>query len=367
MLGSLNRGGTETLMLDTLRKKVLLPDCICVYRKTGVLEDDFRKTEVRLEMISPDINIIKYLRRLRTFIRFEKVNIVHAQQPIDALYAILACYGLNIKVLLTLHGFDHHSGFIGKLILKYVLPKTAANLYVSKYVKGYYTKKYKLVEHNQLVIYNGIDVEKLQIKQQVKKELRLELGLNKETSLMGMVGNFVPVRDPMTVCRFLNLLNQKAVDFHFVFAGKKADSYPHIFDDCIKYCQIKGLDDRVSFLGPRTDIPSLLNQLDAFIYATDHDTFGIAVVEAMVAGVPVFVNDWEVMNEITEFGKLATIYETKTKNVLLEIFIQFFENKHEYINKALFAKKHVIDKYSIEHHIDNLVKLYESCLSSDIK
>lgn len=65
--------------------------------------------------------------------------------------------------------------------------------------------------------------------------------------------------------------------------------------------------DKVHFMGPRSDVPELLASWDAFLYSTDHDTFGIAVVEAIAAGLPTFVNDWEVMKlQITANWRTST-------------------------------------------------------------
>ena len=39
-IGSLNRGGTETLVLDTFRRKEVLPyECILIYRSEGELSE----------------------------------------------------------------------------------------------------------------------------------------------------------------------------------------------------------------------------------------------------------------------------------------------------------------------------------------
>jgi glycosyltransferase involved in cell wall biosynthesis len=155
-------------------------------------------------------------------------------------------------------------------------------------------------------------------------------------------------------------LKEKDVEFHFVFVGKRMEQIPHLHDDCVRYCRENELSRSVSFLGSRTDVPDILVELDAFLYATDHDTFGIAVVEALAVGVPVFVNDWEVMNEITENGKFATIYKTKDVDDLLQQFMLFLQNKQGYLTKANEAAGFVRTNYSIEKHIEKLKKVYES-------
>ncbi|MBP1637759.1 MAG: glycosyltransferase, partial [Bacteroidetes bacterium] len=184
---------------------------------------------------------------------------------------------------------------------------------------------------------------------------------DESTILIGSVGNFNEVRDQFTLCHLARLLSEQNIDFHLIFAGKRVDNISERYDNCVDYCKEHNLLSHVHFLGSRQDVPNILSQLNAFIYASDHDTFGIAVVEAMAVGVPVFVNDWEVMTEITEDGKLATLYITKDENDLVEKFKLFLQNKEEYKQKALKAASYVRQKYSIEKHIDQLKELCQ-CL-----
>ncbi len=358
LLGSLNRGGTETLLLDTLGRKDLLPECICIYRKTGVLEEAFKMTGVKLFKMSPSKNIIKYFIQLRQILQSEEVSVMHAQQPIDALYAKIASFRLNKKLILTLHGYDFTTKLVGKIILHYILKRTHTNIYVSNHVKNYYLNKYSLSHEKQKTVYNGVSFSKFENLASIKTEFRNELGIDANTILMAMVGNFVHGRDQMTVCRYLKLLHNKGVDFHFVFVGKKSDTNQELYDNCVSYCHEQGIETKVTFAGSRTDVPEILSQLDAFIYSTDHDTFGIAVVEAMAVGIPIFVNDWPVMSEITEQGKYATLYKTKEEEDLLQHFLLFLQNKEQYQTKAKEAAVFVRNHYSIERHIEELNRVY---------
>ena len=102
--------------------------------------------------------------------------------------------------------------------------------------------------------------------------------------------------------------------------------------------------------------------MDAFVYSTEHDTFGIAVVEAMAAGIPVFVNDWGVMREISEDGKYAKLYESKNEQDLLSKFLLFYNNKESYKTYAKDTVLRVRSLYSIEKHLDNLSCIYTKLL-----
>ena len=80
----------------------------------------------------------------------------------------------------------------------------------------------------------------------------------------------------------------------------------------------------------------------------------------MAAGLPTFVNDWEVMTEVTQNGKLATLYKTNDTEDFCEKFIDFVNNVESYKAKAIENAKIVRDIYSIEKHIERLNELYRS-------
>ena len=113
------------------------------------------------------------------------------------------------------------------------------------------------------------------------------------------------------------------------------------------------------FLGGRSDVPAVLQNVDAFVYSTNDDTFGIAVVEAMATGLPVIVNDWEVMKEVTENGNLAYLYKTKDIEDCVERLGQLVNNLANYKQVARMNAKIVRERYSIEAHIQNLSHIYK--------
>lgn len=357
LLGSLNRGGLEILMLDTFKNVSQQNlDCIGIYRKPGILEQEFKETGIKMFYLSYYANKFKYLVELRKLVKQQKITIVHAQQFIDTFIAWIVCFGTNIKIVQTIHGYDFDLNFLNKKLLNFTLKKTSCNIFVSRYQKEYYESIYNLSHEKQKIVHNGISFDKLD--RFDYRSIREELNIGNEPILIGSIGNFTTVRDYYTLCRFAKLLIEYKINFQMVFIGKQDDSVPQRYQQCVTYCEDNKLSNNVHFLGSRSDIPNILYQLDAFVYATDHDTFGIAVVEAMAVGIPVFVNDWEVMKEITVDGKYATLYKTKDEKDLLREFMLFLQNKAGYISRAEQASDFVHQQYSIEKHIANLNTLY---------
>lgn len=241
-----------------------------------------------------------------------------------------------------------------KIIKKYSFRISDQICFVSNYQYEYYKKQYSSIDSEKSsVLYSGVCFNKFPygIPHQSPKRIQL-----------GTVGSFRPGRDQFFICTFLHCLKGQGTEFDFYFIGAKDASNPSRYDDCVNYCISNDLGANVQFLGCREDVPQLLTGLDAFIYCSEHDTFGIAVLEAISSGIPVFVNDWGIMSEITENGKLATVYKTGNIENLYEKFSSFIRNIESFRNKANESARYVRGKYSIETHMNNLYDIYSKVL-----
>lgn len=356
LLGSLNRGGAETLILDVFNNASKANfEFEGIYRKGGVLEQAFKSTNVTFKKLSPKFPFDpNYLRCLRSLVLSQGAEIVHAQQYIDAVYAKIALLGTNVKIVQTYHGYDLGQSRIGDFLIKTISKRIDCNIFVSENQREFFVKKLRLPLERTAVIYNGLNFAKLgDVKKRIPRDGKV---------IMGTVGNFVKGRDPMTLCRFLKKLDEEKISFEFYFVGRRGDKTPYYFDDCERFCKISGLESEVHFLGGRNDVPELLTNWDVFLYSTDHDTFGIAVVEAIASGLPVFVNDWEVMREVSLDGKYAVLYETKNTDDLYNKFQLFLNDKQKYYEMAANNAVEIRRTYSIESHLQSLYKLYNKIL-----
>jgi glycosyltransferase involved in cell wall biosynthesis len=350
LFGSLNRGGTETLMLDvfhTVQADRL--NIIGIYRKEGVLLPDFISGGKEMIYLPVRSNFMNYVVGLRRLVKQNNIDILHTVQSLDAVLAIMACVGLKVKVVQTIHGFDADGSLRSKWPMKWSLLMTNVTVFVSKYQREYYLQKFKLSNRSNFrVVYNGIAMDKFLPRAQKPESGPLQLLT---------VGNFNAGRDQLTLCKLALRLKNEGVDFRWFFAGKRIDNEAWRYDRCVQFVRDNQLNDRVIFAGVRNDVPELLSQSDLFVYASDHDTFGIAVVEAMAAGVPVLVNDWPVMKEITNDGEWATIYKTRDEN---DFYLKFKQAL-----SATSAQDKVKTRFSIQEHINQLIQtVYQPLLNA---
>jgi glycosyltransferase involved in cell wall biosynthesis len=357
--GALNRGGAETLALDILTKcRSLNFETVCLYRNDGVLSKDFSNTGTHMLRVARKRSWTVYLWHLCRAIRKNEINIIHAQTSLNAILAVICSWFTGVKVVTTFHGFSfvNSPSFLRKIILK----GSDRIIFVSEHLRDTFLKKGDFGCSDKChVVYNGINFEKFALPVPGYREN----GCLK----MCMVGSFGEGRNHMLVCRFLQLLKSEGVDFHFTFIGAARQKEMNLYNECVEYCNSHNLAGYVTFAGLCNNVPELLQDMDAFVYSTRHDSFGIAVIEAIAAGVPTFVNDWCVMNEITQGGRWATLYKSDDELSLLQVFKEFISDRKGFKTRALTSSKEVRDTYSIKRHIDSLTKVYSEILNPDTK
>ncbi len=361
-LGALNRGGTEILLLDVFRNWQRFPyDIIGVHRKGGALLHEYETAAPDLICCTPVCgHVLTYLIKLRKILKRYHISVIHAQMPLDCIYGYLASIGLGIKVITTFHGFDIGADIQTKCKNRLAIRLADKVCFVSNYEYDYFTQHYS-VGLKGCVNYNGIDMSKLD-KIGVPTNTVNDLSTNRYRAKLCMVGSFCSGRSQQIICRAINVLQkQMQNDFDFYFIGGARNGEKYLMDWCVEYCKNNGLNN-VYFLDNRIDIYSLLYHMDGFIYSTVHDTFSIAVVEAMALGLPVVVNDWEVMKEITHQGEWATLYKTEDVEDCADKIKDLLNNLIERKKQAQKNKSQVRDAYSIEKHIQHLTDIYQSVI-----
>ncbi|MGI8639927.1 MAG: glycosyltransferase family 4 protein [Pyrinomonadaceae bacterium] len=365
LLDTVNRGGAETLVLDVCRNAEDYEiDLTFVTAQGGELEEDFRTSGadfIRLQRRFPvDFGAILKLRKI---IKQRKIQIVHAHQAVDGLHLYLATIGLPVKRVLTFHGFITDAK--NRRTLRVLIPQMNANIVVSRGLQKWLEKEDKLnVKQNFYVIYNGTDEKRLQ---PTGKSLKKELSLNEDVLLFGMIGNFYrdPRKDQMTLCQSLPKVFAEIKNAHCIFAGKTEAGAEEKFRECVEFCRKDGIAEKVHFLGVRDDIPDVLAALDLFVFSSLQEGLPIALTEAMLAGVPLIVSDIEPLLEASDNGKYAEVFPVKNAEVLSEKILKLLKDENlreDLANRALeFAK----ENFSIEAHLKELKKLYDSLLEKD--
>jgi len=147
-------------------------------------------------------------------------------------------------------------------------------------------------------LYNRIDVAAVQAEQVSREEAREHLGLPQGAWVVGNVGRLHPDKDQATLLRgFAEALPGLPAGARLAILGKGR------LEARLKALAAElGIAGQVDFLGQVPDARRYFQAFDVFALSSDHEPFGMVLLEAMVAGVPVLATACGGAREVVEGG-----------------------------------------------------------------
>ena len=129
------------------------------------------------------------------------------------------------------------------------------------------------------VFHNAIDLSSFENCTD-REILRQEFNLSDEGPILGHVGSFRTVKNHRFLVEIFEQLAPE-INANLVLVGDGP-----LLPEIKELVESKGLADRTKFLGTRSDVPCLLQMLDLFLFPSQFEGLGIALVEAQAAGIP---------------------------------------------------------------------------------
>lgn len=136
--------------------------------------------------------------------------------------------------------------------------------------------------HPYVVLNNAIDVAQFRFAPDVRKKKRQELQLE-ECFVIGTVGRLSYQKNPEFTVEIMNELVKYRPNAMLLLVGQ-GELERHVRDKV----HALGLGNRVHFLGQRSDVPELMQAMDAFVLPSRFEGLGIVYIEAQAAGLPTF-------------------------------------------------------------------------------
>jgi glycosyltransferase involved in cell wall biosynthesis len=118
------------------------------------------------------------------------------------------------------------------------------------------------------------------------------------------------------------------------------------------------MEDRIKTIGWTDDVASFLRTLDVYVSPAHSEPFGLSIVEAMAAGVPVVATASEGAREIiddNETGRLVPIGESE---VIAATILDLLEDESERKRLAENARVAAGERFSLERMVEQTERIY---------
>lgn len=303
VIGSLNRGGAETHLLNILPRldRALFDIDVFVLSERGELASEMERLGVPVSapwfernggarsLLSRIFALVAISIQLWVHLLLKRPKIVHFFLPasycIGGIVSLFAAIPHRIMSRRSRNHYQAKYPLIGRFekylhkTISYALGNSKAVI-DDLYSEGISKEKTKL-------IYNGVDFSKFK---EFKKNgvVRKELSIADDRAMMVLVANLIPYkghRDLIEALRLLPSLTQEK--WHMVCVGRD-DGIGRELQDLAEQA---GIAPFFTLTGARSDIPQILGDADIGLLVSHEEGFSNAVLEGMAAALPMVVTD----------------------------------------------------------------------------
>lgn len=206
--------------------------------------------------------------QMRKLMLQNRIDVVHTHLSTSSVNGCLAARLARIPCVATVHGMS------GKLSF------AAADrmIAVSEQVKGHLIAQ-GVPSEKVHVVYNGIEFGEMPYDAETARH---DLGFGDAGPILGTVARIVPEKGIEDALRVVANLKSEFPGMRYLVVGD-GDGRPA----CENLARELGLEEIVRFAGYQENVAPYLAAMDLFLFPSHKEAMGIALVEAMAAGLPV--------------------------------------------------------------------------------
>ncbi|MEH7112580.1 glycosyltransferase family 1 protein [Neobacillus niacini] len=288
---NMNRGGAETLLINLYRNidrsKVQFDFLTC---KKGVFDSEIEEMGGKIHRIPyiTEVGHKGYIKALdKFFLANSYYNIVHSHMDKMSGLILRAAKKANIPVRIAhSHNTQSEGNFLAKIykwyagsnIKKFANYRFACSNAASNWLYG--------ENAESQIIKNGVDLTKFSFSNQLRNQVRKELGINSDTFVVGHVGRFNHQKNHTFLIDIFKEYWNKNSNSILILIGD--GSLRKQIEQKVRDCNIEN---HVKFLGIRSNIYELIQAFDVFVFPSLHEGLPVTIMEAQAVGISCLVSD----------------------------------------------------------------------------
>jgi len=294
---------------------------------------------------------VQTARELEKFVRRKAIDVVHAHMARDySLASYAARRNRQTKFIATRHVL-----FKLNRLHRHTLARATRVIAVSEAVARE-LRATQIVSNDRIaVIHNGIDVERYS-KTCVgldRESFLRSLQLRVDDPLVGSIGELRTLKRHDDFIRAAALVLKEFPETQFVLAG-----VGEIREQLEKLVAELGLADRFHFLGWLDDAEKLLCAMDVFVSASETESFGLAIVEAMAAGTAVVATATEGAKEVIDDQQTGLLVPIGDVKRLAQSVIDLLQDPEKRRRLATQSAQSAAQKFSLTRMVDAIESIY---------
>ncbi len=297
IIDNLDQGGAQTLLVDLVTgiNRSHFEPLVCSLRNSqSCFFDSFEAAGVKVFQLGYGrLSPLKLFQLLR-LIKKERVEIVHTHLTASRIIGVLAGKLSGVKKIVSHdHSGDeflHKNPFLALYVLypldRFLMRFTDYLFCVSKATALFNVDLKRIPPEKVEIVHNWIDAERFLFSKRCRDELRKSWFIPEDSIVVGSVGRLSEQKGFRYLIEAAPVILKKCPNAIFVIVGD-GDERQTLEDLAVEL----NVRDRIYFQAFMPDIEKAYSAFDFFVLPSIYEPFGLVVLEAMAAGVPVIAAD----------------------------------------------------------------------------
>ncbi|MGC8856507.1 MAG: glycosyltransferase [Anaerolineae bacterium] len=365
IISSVSIGGAERLMVvfaQMARQRGLEVTVISLATpgEKASYADQIQQQGARLVFFpAPRLLDFGRIAALTRFLRRERFDLAHTHLNYGNILGVAAARLAGLPVVSTLHstGNNHANSNAGREFLETTLLRFFTHRLIAVGYKVEEMYRPRLGNRPMEIIPNAVLLAPT-VTAEERIRLRVELAGSTDRLILLTAGRFAPPKALDDLVRAFALLHERVPHTILIMVGEGP-----LFAQIAALVQEMGLGDAVRLLGPRQDVPLLMAAADVYASSSLREGLPMAVLEAMMAGLPVVATAVGDLPRLLQPGR-GLLVPPANPPVLAEALEKMAKNAQLRETLGAAARQFVQENFSAEAWMDRLLAVYGDVLRS---
>lgn len=170
------------------------------------------------------------------------------------------------------------------------------------------------------------------------------------------VGSYQPKKNQVFLVDVAEALKTKGVDFEMNLIGHGSE-----YDLVKEKIAQKGLTQHVFQRGLQSNVQEWYQNSDIYVHSANYEPFGLVLLEAMAAGLPIVTLDGKGNRDIIENDKNGYLFKEENATLFADKIIEYTSDREKYKNLSTYAQEYA-KQFDVSLKVKELVEFYESIL-----
>lgn len=341
VITTINLGGAENHLFDLIsaQRNQGLEVGVAYLKGDSYRKEQYEKMGVKVFNLNiPNWLIFFKFATLVNVLRFFKPSVVHAHMPPAELLSVLSlAFFPDIPLVTSKHNDEKFAPVIKNFYLAGFVARRASRIIcISSAVKNYIEKNIYVDTSKLRMIYYSVNLNNFK-----NTEAAKDLVYSQGKLIFGTIARLTPQKSLHTLIEAFAMF-LKDHDSQLIIVGSG-----ELEKELKELASRLGLENHITWTGKRSDIPEILKAFDVFILPSIYEGFGLVLLEAMAAGVPIIASRVSAIPEVLDQGRSGLLFKVQDVQELKKCMEELVDDEKRF-SLAREGLKRVTVNFNLE-------------------